>query len=149
MLEQDDERLTVPTENIRRAVRETAKHVIRLFKQFATQPRLMRLAGEGQTEVFIFSASDITSDDVVFETDNELSFSPSQRRASIMELISSGLLAGEDGRIPGPVKDKLLELLGYGALVGTGQGTTLVAGDKKEQNQTVREGEADCSGEVA
>lgn len=36
LIEQEDARLNSVTENIRAAEKETAKHIIRLFKQFAT-----------------------------------------------------------------------------------------------------------------
>jgi len=122
LLEQDDERLTVQTENIRRAVRESAKHVIRLFKQFATAPRLMRTAGEdGRIEAVYFSAKDVTCDDVVFQTESELSNSPSQKRSSIMEIVSSGLLSDENGNIAKEVKEKILEIIGLGGLLDKGK----------------------------
>ncbi|MBP5308382.1 MAG: hypothetical protein J6Z34_04520 [Clostridia bacterium] len=111
LLEQDDERLTVPAENIRRAVRETARRIIRMFKQFTFGPRLMRVAGEGgAAEVFYFTASDITSDDVVFETENELSYSPSQRRSNVLEIISSGLLADETALSGNPPRQNFSNL---------------------------------------
>jgi len=117
LLEQDDERLTVPAENIRRAVKETARRIIRMFKQFTYGPRLMRAAGEGgAAEVFYFTASDVTSDDVIFETENELSYSPSQRRKNVLEIISSGLLNKDDGSIDPATKARLLELMGFGGL---------------------------------
>lgn len=120
LLEQEDERLLVSAENIRRAVRETAKHIIRLFRQFTVMPRLMRVAGEGgMAEIVYFSKSDFTSDDVIFETENELSFSPSQRRSSIFDLVSSGLLIGQDGKIDENVRNKLLQLLGFSNVGGT------------------------------
>ena len=125
LLEQDDERLTVPAENIRRAVREAARRIVRLFKQFTLGPRLMRTAGDGGTaEVFYFTAGDLTSDDVVFETENELSYSPSQRRSNVLEILGSGLFAGEDGRIEQGTKAKLLEIMGFG---GMGCGKTSAA----------------------
>ena len=122
ILEQDSERLSVPAENIRRAVKELARQIIRLFKQFAVVSRIMRLAGEDNTaEVFSFSNADITSDDVIFETENELSFSPSQRRNSVLELVESGLLNGDDGKLSAAAKKRILELIGYGGLAIDGE----------------------------
>lgn len=119
LLEQEDDRLLVSAENIRRAVRETGRHLIRLFRQFTVMPRLMRVAGEGgKAEIVYFSKSDFTSDDVVFETENELSFSPSQRRSSIFDLVKSGLLNNADGTIDENVRNKLLQLLGFSNVGG-------------------------------
>jgi len=137
LLEQDDERLTVSAENIRRAVKETAKHLIRLFKQFTVGPRLMSVAGDsGAAELFYFTAGDITSDDVVFETENELSYSPSQRRSNVLEIIASGILADEKGRINRSTKTKLLELMGFGGLEDGKTADAMHTARAEEENVT-------------
>ncbi len=137
LLEQDDERLTVSAENIRRAVRETARHIIRLFRQFTKTPRLMRIAGDGgSAEVFYFTSADLTGDDVIFETENELSYSPSQRRNNVLEIISSGILNGEDGRIDQGTKAKLLELMGFGGLESGKSASAMHMARAAEENVT-------------
>lgn len=115
LVEQDETRLSVTAENVRRAVREVGKQIIRLFRQFATDTRLMRIAGDNKkSEVFYFNASDLTSDDVVFDTENELSSTPAQKKSSIYDLLSTGLLTDGDGQMNSRTKAKILEILGYG-----------------------------------
>ncbi len=116
LIEQDDTRLSLAAELIRRAIRTCGKFVLRLFKQFAGELRLMRLAGaDGNVEVFYFSASDISSDDVVLETENELNSTPAQKRNMILELLSTGLLSDSEGKIDERNKSRILDLLGFGS----------------------------------
>lgn len=141
LLEQDDERMTVSAENIRRSVREVSKRVIRLFRQFTAGQRLMRIAGQGgAAEVFYFNAGDLTSDDVIFETENELTYSPSQRRSNILELVASGILNGEDGHIDPGIRVKLLELMGFSGLYGGKSASSMHSARAAEENVKALEG---------
>ena len=87
---------------------------MRLYKQFATTPRLLKLSNKGEVEVLYFNASDIGSEDIVFETENELGESLAQRRANIFEMLDKGLLYNSEGKISDYNKLKLLEMLGFG-----------------------------------
>lgn len=116
LIEQDETRLSITAENVRRAIKAVAKQIIRLFRQFAPKSRLMKIAGNNKTsEVFYFNSSDLTSDDVVFDTENELSYTPAQKKTSVMELLSTGLLADSDGNLSQRTKAKILEIMGYGS----------------------------------
>lgn len=120
LIEQEDARLNAVTENVRSAIRETAKQMIRLFKQFATSTRLLRTAGEqGKVELYYFNSSDLGSDDVVFDTENELSYTPAQKKSAVYELIDAGLLADDTGKLSERTKAKLLEILGFGSIDNT------------------------------
>lgn len=114
MLEQAESKLTSTIDNIKYAVKEIAKHILRLYKQFATTPRLLKLSNKGEVEVLYFNASDIGSEDIVFETENELGESLAQRRANIFEMLDKGLLYNNEGKISDYNKLKLLEMLGFG-----------------------------------
>lgn len=114
MLEQAESKLTSTIDNIKYAVKEIAKHILRLYKQFATTPRLLKLSNKGEVEVLYFNASDIGSEDIVFETENELGESLAQRRANIFEMLDKGLLYNSEGKISDYNKLKLLEMLGFG-----------------------------------
>lgn len=117
MVEQDETRLTITAENIRKAVRIIGKQIIRLFKQYAKLTRMMRVAGKGNSvELYYFNASDLTSDDVVFDTENELSYTPAQKKSAIYEMLTSGLLSDADGNLSQSTKAKILEILGFGTL---------------------------------
>jgi len=135
LIEQDETRLSSTAENVRRAVKQIAKQVIRLFRQFAGKARLMKIAGDNRkNEVFYFSASDLTSDDVVFDTENELSFSPAQKKNAVMELLTTGLLADRDGQMSARTKAKILEILGYGSLDNVQDLTTLHVNRAQSEN---------------
>lgn len=120
LIEQEDARLNAVTENVRSAIRETAKQMIRLFKQFATSTRLLRTAGEqGKVELYYFNSSDLGSDDVVFDTENELSYTPAQKKSAVYELIDAGLLTDDTGKLSERTKAKLLDILGFGSIDNT------------------------------
>ena len=115
LIEQDDTRISVTAENIREAVRESGKHILRLYKQFAKSRRMRSIAGEnGELEMLYFGASDLTSDDLVFDTENELIETPSSRKNMVLELMNLGLLTDENGRYSERTKCKILETLGFG-----------------------------------
>lgn len=115
LIEQDDTRLSLSAEHVRDAARDIARHILRLYKQFGSDARLSRIAGQsGKVELLRWSASDISSDDVVFETDNELLSTPAMRQNMMLELYKMGLLFDESGRMPDAVKHRFMEALGYG-----------------------------------
>lgn len=115
LIEQDEARLSVTSDQIKVAIKEVARHILRLYKQFATMPRLLKISGDhGELELEYFSSSDITSDDVTFETDTELNESLAQRRSMVFDLLNAGLLHNEDGKLTNRMRVKALELLGFG-----------------------------------
>lgn len=135
LIEQDDTRLAVTSESIRRAIMELGKHILRLMRQFATSERVMRMAGEGKkVELYYFNGSDISSDDVVFETDNENLSSPAQRRSLIYEMYNMGLLADENGKISDETRQKILDALGFGGLDNARGITVLQINKAAEEN---------------
>ena len=64
--------------------------------------------------MFYFSASDIASDDVIFETKDEYSDSFAQRKEMIFALIEKGILNDEGEKMSNRMKMKVLDILGYG-----------------------------------
>ncbi|MDE5593221.1 MAG: hypothetical protein K2I75_04735 [Clostridiales bacterium] len=115
LIEQDDTRLSLSAEYVRLAARDIARHVLRLYKQFGSDSRLSRIVGDGgEVELIKWSASDISSDDVVFATDNELLSTPAMRQNMMMELYKMGLLFDEDGKMSESAKHRFLDALGYG-----------------------------------
>ncbi|MBR7111066.1 MAG: hypothetical protein IKC83_04250 [Clostridia bacterium] len=116
LIQQDETRLSVSADSLRNAIKVIGQLILRLYKQFAKNPRLKRISGAcGEVERASFCSSDVTSDDLVFETENELLDSPSSRRAMVLELFKLGLLTDEDGKLSPRMKAKTLELLGFGA----------------------------------
>lgn len=115
LIEQDDTRISLSADNVRGAVKTIGKYILRLYKQFAMSNRLKSIAGEnGELEMLYFNASDLTADDLVFDTENELVDTPSNRKNMVLELIRLGLLTDENGRYTERAKSKILEVLGFG-----------------------------------
>ena len=142
LIELDDTRLAVTTDSIRRAVKKVGRQVLRLMRQFAGKRRLMRMTGEGKkVEMYYFSSADISSDDVVFETENEGAVSPSRRRSLIYEMYDKGLVAGEDGSGPEKRRGRVLDALGFGGLDSARGLKPLHRNKAAEENLRLAEGE--------
>lgn len=115
LIEQDETRLSVTAEYIRSCVKKIAQMIIRLYKQFATSPRLNQVYGEnGDIEMYYWQNSDLTSDDVVLDTINELTETPAQRKSMLLDLYRNGLLNDENGKLSNRNRAKLIEALGMG-----------------------------------
>ena len=114
LLDQDTNRMQMSAESIERAVRETGKQILHLYKQFAGARRVLRMTGTGgDTELVAFSQSDISADDVQFEPGYERT--PEQKREDILSLLSLGLLQGENGTLSDDTRNRVLEALGFGS----------------------------------
>lgn len=117
LIDLDDTRLAVTKASIARAAKDVGRQVLRLMREFAGASRLIRMTGEGgRVEMFYFGASDISSDDVVFEADTESANTPSENRSLIYEIYKMGLLSDEEGRITTETKRRVLNALGFGGL---------------------------------
>lgn len=115
LVEQDDTRISVTAENIRKAVKATARQILRLYRSYATEPRLTRYVGdEGETELLCWSKSDIGSDDIVFDTENEINSTAATRQSMTFDLLKAGLLYDENGKLSDSTRYKILETFGYG-----------------------------------
>ncbi len=114
IIEQDDARLNMSYQEIKDALKGIGKQIIRLYRQFAGDMRLMRFSGGGNSlKVFYFKGSDISSDDVVFEADSDVNMTAAQKRTVIYEMIEKGLFSDETGRISSAAKGRILDALGY------------------------------------
>ena len=114
LINQDESRLSLTAENIRLALKQIGIYIIRIYKQFATTPRLNKYTDEkGKLEVFYWNNSNLTSDDVYISSNNELEESSAEKKATILELYSKGLLADSNGNISQENKLKILTMLGF------------------------------------
>lgn len=112
---QDNERMSLCAENLRKALLETYRQILRLFRQFATFVRKGEIKSKHGVEIFTFSGENLNTDKVEFASENELLYTPVQKKAMLLELYSSGLLNKENG-LGDETRSKLLELLGYADL---------------------------------
>lgn len=135
LIEQDENKILITSDSIKNAIKEIAKHILRLYKQFVKIPKLTKIVGSnGELEMFYFNSNDISSDDIIFETENELGESNSQRRNLILELLKSGLLKDESGKLSNKMRAKVLELLGFGFWEGTRDLNELQASKASKEN---------------
>lgn len=119
IIDQDEARLDFTYRQIKRALQSIGRQILRLYRQFARDVRLLKTVGENSAaSLLYFKGSDISSDDVVLEADNESNLTPAQRRAAVYEMLDRGLFSDRDGRLTQSAKNKALELLGYKGLTG-------------------------------
>ena len=115
LLEQDSNRLNITGDQIKFAIKNIASNILRLYKQFVNTNRIAKVIGkDGSIEMFYFKNSDISSDDIVFQTENEIGETKAQKRSLIFELLNAGLLQNEQGKLTTRIKAKTLEMLGFG-----------------------------------
>ncbi|MBR4998419.1 MAG: hypothetical protein IKY10_00930, partial [Clostridia bacterium] len=115
LAEQDNSRLSTAIGSNKLAIKTIAKFVLRLYKQYAVIPRLLKIAGDsGDVQMYYWDQNEICSDDVVFDTSTEKSETIAQRRTMLMDLIKQGLLFDEDGKFSQGMRKKCLDLLGFG-----------------------------------
>lgn len=143
IIDQDDARLNCAYAEIKRALKTIGRHILRIYRQFASDLRLMKYTGGNTVNLICFKGSDISSDDVVFEADTDLNMTAAQKRTVIYEMLDKGLFNGEDGKIGVAAKNKILELLGYGCLAGERDLGALNRARACEENLKMRTKEAE------
>lgn len=115
LLEQDDTRIALSADSLREAIKRIGKHILRLYRQFAKGSRMKRVTGEnGDVEIAAFTAGDLESEDIVFDTVNDIEDTLSARRAMVYDLLKLGLFTDNDGRMSMTTKTKIFEILGFG-----------------------------------
>lgn len=114
LVEQDNSRLLIAAEEIRRCYVDISKHILRLYAQFSQGMRAIKAQDEfNKTRILYVDKRAFSCDDVYVESENELLYTPRQKKAMILELYSSGLLSDDNGNVRSSVKEKVLALLGY------------------------------------
>ena len=142
LIDENESRLKFTTDSIKNAIKFVAKQTLRLYKQFACLPRLIKIVGEnGKLDVVYFKGSDISSDDVQFDTEVEANDTLSQRREMIFKLLDKNLLCDEDGKISNSVKSKIMENLGFGVWGDSVDLTELHLKNADQENEKMSRGE--------
>ncbi len=115
LAEQDNERLATAIDSAKLAIKTIAKYILRLYKQFAKMPRLLKITGENNSvKMFYWSNNEICSDDVVFDASTDITDSLGQKRTMLLDLIKQGLMFDQDGKFSEYTRKKCLDLLGFG-----------------------------------
>ena len=110
LIEQGQNKLNITLDEIRTAVKQMAKHILRLYKQFAVMPRLVRLSDK--QSVVYFKSSDLGVDDIQFVSDSISNSTQSSRREQLLALLDAGVLKNSDGTIDEELKGKILQVFG-------------------------------------
>lgn len=144
LIEQDDNRVISAIDSAKQALKALAKHILRLYKQFAMMPRLIKIAGElGDVEMFYWDKNSIRSDDVVFDTSTALGESVASRRSMLLQLLESGILYDKDGNFSPSMRSKCLDLLGFGAWEHSTDLDSLHINRAQEENILMRSSDAE------
>lgn len=144
LIEQDDNRVITAIDSAKQAVKLLAKHTLRLYKQFAVLPRLIKIAGEmGNVEMHYWNKNQIRSDDVIFDTSTSIGESTATRRTMLLDLLKSGLLYDEDGKFSQNMRLKCLDLLGFGSWEHTTDIYSLHINRAQEENLKMNKEEVD------
>ena len=144
LIEQDDNRVISAIDSAKQALKSLAKHILRLYKQFAMMPRLIKIAGEmGDVEMFYWDKNSIRSDDVVFDTSTALGESVASRRSMLLQLLESGILYDKDGNFSPSMRAKCLDLLGFGAWEHSTDLNSLHINRAQEENILMRSADAE------
>ena len=144
LIEQDDNRVISAIDSAKQALKALAKHILRLYRQFAMLPRLIKIAGEmGEVEMHYWDKNSIRSDDVVFDTSTALGESVASRRTMLLELLKSGILYDEDGKFSQSMRSKCLDLLGFGTWEHSTDLHALHINRAQEENIAMRNSEVE------
>lgn len=143
LIEQTEARLNVCYDQIRSALKGVGRMILRLYRQFASTVRLIKIRGGNDVLSCIsFKGSDITGDNVVLEADSDINMTPARRRTLIYDMLDKGLFSDENGKISSNVKGRLLKSLGFNGYTGGRDLEELHRQRSAEENVALKSGEA-------
>lgn len=138
LAEQDNARLSTAIDSTKLAIKVVAKYILRLYKQYAVLPRLLKICGEnGSVQMHYWNKNEICSDDVVFDSSNDSNDTLAQRRTMLLDLIKQGLMFDENGGFSHSMRKKCLDLLGFGMWEDAVDLNSLQINRAKEENLNV------------
>ena len=142
LADQDVTRLSTAIDSTKLAVKTVAKYVLRLYKQYAVLPRLLKISGEnGKIQMYYWDNNEICSDDVVFDASSDIADTLVSKRTMLLDLIKQGLMFDEDGKFSPNMRKKCLDLLGFGMWDNSIDINTLQINRAKEENLNVEKEE--------
>jgi len=114
--EQDDTRLSLTGDNKKQAHIDNGRMQVRLYRQFAETPRLLKTSGQDEApDVMDWVGSDLTTDDIFIEGATMLAETLAQRRQMVFDLMDKGAFNDpETGNIGRAGRAKLFEMLEMG-----------------------------------
>lgn len=143
LISQYNERLLVDAEIIRNVYVEVSKQILKLYKQFMIEVRAIKnIDNDARTKIFYVDKNVMTAQDVYIDSENELIYTPKQKKEMLLNLYNSGLLFNGEGKLPQTTKEKLLSLLGYKTLDSAGGLIRLHQEKAQDENEDMRLGKA-------
>ncbi len=149
LVEQDETRLVVSADEIRKSIKEISQFVLALYKNYGIAQQTAKLFdGDGKVQMFYWNSSQISYDDIIFETENEINQTLAQKRSYIFDLVASGLLNEKDGTLSPSIKSKVLDSLGYGVWDTTQDIDSLHDARADGENMSIKDGKDVAVSEV-
>lgn len=143
LIDQDTNRMKMSAESVEEAVRAIGRQILHLYKQFASAKRILRMTGTGgKTEIVYFDESDISADDVTFDTGYEVT--QEEKKQEVLNLLQLGLLQDENGKLSDSVRNKVLDALGFGTFENARDISHLHLNKAERENLILREREAEA-----
>jgi len=114
--ENDETRLSLSASYITESNIEVGKFWLRMYKQFANAPRILRSVGkDNDVEVAEWESSTITSDDLYVEAHSQTVESTAQRRQMVFDLVNMGLFTDPTtGQLTKEGQIKIFEMIELG-----------------------------------
>ncbi len=139
LIEQDNQRLYMTAERIRKSFISIAKFSLRLYSQFLAGIMVVKYKDKhDKKHVYYVDKNAVNSDEVYFERENQMFFSEELKRETVLKLLDCGLLTDENGVVRQTVKEKVLEILGYSDLASQ-KGLSILQEEKaKNENVNIR-----------
>lgn len=141
--EQDDSRISLTAHQIEIASVDLGKKWLRMYRQFAIEPRIIRYVGSSSDiDVMYWEASDLRSDDVIVDNSSALAETPSQRRQMTFDLMNTGLFnRPESNPFSSEGVRKILEMLEFGHWEGgIDEDEELQEAKAKRENRQILDG---------
>ncbi len=133
LLSQDNARMAATMDSIEHAAQAVGRHILRLYRQFAGNARLMTIAGEGKrTQLYYFNASELPTADIRFI--GETAATPAEKRETLLHLFEAGLLTDEQGKVSKEHRNRILDAFGVGDVENARDITALHAQKAAEEN---------------
>jgi len=143
LLSQDNSRMSVTTDSLEHAAQAVGKQILRLYRQFAGNARLMAVCGEGKrTQLFYFNASELETADIRFVADQ--TSSPMEKRDTLLKLFAAGLLTDEQGKTSKENRVKILDAFGFGDVENARDISALHQAKAAEENLLFAGGDVDA-----
>lgn len=142
--EQDDTRIGMTANQLEICSVELGKKWLRLYRQFAQEPRIIRYVGNSsEIDVMWWEASDLRSDDVIIDNSSALAETPAQRRQMVFDLMQTGLFNRlESNPFSNEGVRRILEMLEFGHWEGgVNEDEELQESKAKRENRMMMSGQ--------